>query len=318
MMNKFLKHITLYFFLVGGLIFLFAFSHSIIVKNVPNDLSRHQLIAEKLNNNTDDAEIVIFGSSLSMFGVDAKEISNNLPQKPIAYNLSSVGQAIPEGIYFMSQIKGKVKNVVHCIGYKNLNETGYYLGDSKAISMLMNGYKLKPSTKDLIKHPNENLEKSKLQVGFESRTFIKSALHNVLRKAMDSESFNDKINDLYYPYIYEKDRHNNYPNYKVDIDYTSYSVKDTMANMVVDINAFLAKNNIKYHLIIIPLNPDMGMPSTKAHNKFMAQVNKKLKGIDVLDLSHLLPSEDFYDAFHPNTKGAKKIAQKIAEHLKSN
>ena len=314
-MKKFLRDILIYMVIVQCLFALIIILQPLMVQGLRYDLSRHKLIINSLSDRARQPDMIVFGNSLSMLGVNTKQISEKLPGHPLIYNLSSVDQGIVEGAYFISELPQHTKAVIHCLDFSTFALKSLDLQEEKAISMIMNGYSIDSTTKAVLGEINPFFNKAKLVVSFEARNTVRSSVHNVLRKYLDNERFANNFHDRYFPHVYMEERHPNYPNISQFAEEPELIVEDTVVALASRINSFLNKKGIRYHIVLMPLNQDIFKMEDRLCNEYLEKVRTRLQGIDILDLSRKLSQEYFYDAIHPNKKGAAVISAMIAEHL---
>lgn len=74
-------------------------------RHLPSDYNRHALILDVLKEETNVDNMLIFGDSRSMFGIDAGIIKDSINFSGEIYNLSSLGQELYESSYFYGLIK---------------------------------------------------------------------------------------------------------------------------------------------------------------------------------------------------------------------
>jgi|GEM_PF-6758021 len=315
-MKRFLKDILIYTVIVECLLALIIAFQPLMVQGLRYDLSRHKLIINSLSANAKQPDIIVFGNSLSMLGVNTKQISEAIPSHPLIYNLSSVDQGIVEGAYFISAVHQHTSAVVQCLDFSTFSLESLDLQEENAISMIMNGYSIDSTTKAILRETNPFFDKSKLVVAFEARNTVRSSLHNVLRKYLDNEKFANNFHDRYFPHVYLQERHPDYPNISQFAEEPELKIVDTILALASRINSFLNKKGIRYHIVLMPLNQDIYKMDDSVCNEYLEKVKTKLPGIDILDLSRKLTQEHFYDAIHPNKKGAAVISAMVADHLR--
>ena len=316
-MKKFLKDILIYTVIIECLLALIIVFQPLMVQSLRYDLSRHKLIINSLSGKAIQPDIIVFGNSLSMLGVNTKQISESMPAHPLVYNLSSVEQGIVESAYFISAISPNTKAVVQCLDFSTFSLKSLDLQEEKAISMIMNGYSIDSTTKAILRETNPFFDKAKMVVAFEARNTVRSSIHNVLRKYLDNEKFANNFHDLYFPHVYQEERHPDYPNITRFAEQPELKVVDTMVALASRINSFLNEKGIRYHIVLMPLNQDIYKMDDSLCNAYLEKVRTRLPGIGILDLSRKLPQEYFYDAIHPNKKGAAVISAMIADHLRN-
>jgi hypothetical protein len=316
LMSKFLKRIFIYSLAVLLLLAMLMYAESRYFKFLPNDYSRHKTIVETIKNKYLSPEILVFGDSKAMFGVNAKTISNNLINTPIAFNLSSPAQSVSEGSYFFSKLPASTKHIIHCIDYSEFSYGILGLEKQVALSMRFYDFEVDPYMEEYLDTLNPVFFKSNIKILYEARNMLRTAFHNEIRKVMDNEPLNESLfHDIYFPHTYTLSRHPNYPNYSVEFDYDKMKISNEKINFLLKIDKFLQKRGIKYHLIIMPINPDLYQLNNEAHNSNMTKIKELIPKIDVVDLTGFLNNQDFYDGFHPNKNGAEKLSKEISKRL---
>lgn len=317
-MNKFLKEMAYYFVFIFVFVIVAINLQAAINSNFKNDNLRHSIINEALKKR--DAKIIVLGNSLSMFGVDAKIIRKKTKDNAHTYNLSSVGQIIDEGAYYISQINDSVKHIFHCIEFEDLLVGApVRLSDGKALSMIMNGYHIDDDTKSIIANINSKFLQNRYLSSFQARTYIRSILHNYFRLLFDNEKLNDNFLDLYYPFIYTREKHINYSSYlglykKRDRELKSVKFLDYKIDLIHNISKYLENKNISYTVVVMPVNRDRRTMNFALLEEFEKKLQSESRDIKVLSLLNILKVDEFYDAIHSNVKGAKVISKHLADY----
>lgn len=287
-----------------------------LYKILPNDISRTQIIFSTLKDTSVQPSIIILGDSRAVFGIDAKAISKNLPGQALAYNLASVGQSVQEGAHFFTMLSPSVKHVLHCIPFENFALTHIRLPDNKAVAMRMYGYSLDTATEKIVQEVNPILHQSKWHVAFQARNLLISSLNVIVREMLDDEKFNNNFHDLYFPHIYTTSRHPRYPFNGHSINFDSLKVNPLLTNLVQRVHNYCKQRDIFYHVVLMPMNPDVPVPTTAVRNTYLTEVRKQLPSVDIMDMAQELVPTEFYDWLHPNKAGAEKLSIAIANLLK--
>ncbi len=290
-----------------GLFYLYAV--------LPNDFSRTKVILTSLKDTTAKPRIIVFGDSRAVFGIDAKTISANMPGHPLVYNLSSVGQSLQEGAHYLTLLPASVKDVLHCIAFENFGVNHVRLPDDKAIAMTMYGYNLDTATANMVQEVNPILKQNKWYIAYQGRTIIKTAINTGIRQVLDNEKFGNNFHDLYFPHIYTTLRHPAYPFNKPAMNFDSLHTNPLLTDYVGRLRAYCQLRGIGYHIVLMPMNPDVPMPSAEKRQEYLATVKKALPGLDFIDMSQALSNTEFYDGLHPNRKGAIKLSAMLATYI---
>jgi len=320
-MKKFLNRVLLFSSIIILVIMALIFAQPLIYRLIPSDFDRHlvfeKYVEESPSHNTSDA--VIFGDSRAMFGIDTRIVKQQLHRQKDIYNFASVGQNIYESSYFYSKVKYGTKLVIQCSGPSFFTEeTKHNLPQAKAISMYLSGYRVDPATKQLIPEYNSFFDHGSFYNYYCSKSYFVTYFHNLIRPVFDDEEFDvASRSSRYFPHHYTKDRLKNYASLiKTDCEgYVFKSEPKSQLRFVSQSNDFFRARNIKYVVVLMPVNPDvcnMGFELYKKTARELASIN----GLHVIDLSDLLTPEYFYDNTHANKRGAKLISEALANGLK--
>lgn len=314
-MSQFLKRVAIYLIFSFALFVMLSYLMPVLYRIMPSDYKRHLVLTEVLNKES-KAEIIFFGDSKTMFGIDAKNVSQNLGAHPLAYNLSSVGQGMDESSYYYSSINSNTKIVVQCIDASyllanNLRRTQ----DDKFLSMILSGYRMNEETRKIVSEVNPMFDKPALQNYFDSRSYVRFFMNNLLRPFLDNEVFSDNELDLYFPHVYTKERHPNYPfQYKLDCSEYNFNIIPSQTLTYLNhFSTYFSQKNIKFYLLMMPVNPDL-CPNPTISEESLKQLSE-LNNLYLINSMKILDNTEFYDGVHANKKGAKKLSEFIAQQL---
>ncbi|MDT8412410.1 MAG: hypothetical protein RQ875_08120 [Vicingaceae bacterium] len=313
-MKKFLIKISGFLLFVLSIVFMLILLQSKLIKFLPNDFKRHTVIAEVLNNKSIQPDLIVFGDSRAMFGINTKFLEEKLTDKPICINLTSVGQNMQESVYLFPDIPSSVSLIIHCLDFTTFANNQTTINDAKALSLLLNGFELTHELESLV-DPHPFFYRSKLTNLYDSRTFLRSSIHVKLRDLLDKEEFiTENYYDLKHPYIYKEERHPNYPNkYKPKkLDKLPLSKKKIELAKRLHIN--FAKKNVDYIIVLMPLNPDVN-EFKKIDMTYLKKLRKAVPEIKIIDFSTNLKADFFYDGIHPNRIGAEVLSKNLADSL---
>ncbi|MCB0634774.1 MAG: hypothetical protein R2824_00110 [Saprospiraceae bacterium] len=315
-MGLFLRRIAVFVLTIGAILYLLLLLQPHIVRALPSDYSRHRVIVDVLNDVDSPLQVAIFGDSRTIFGLDAKTVSQHWPGHPLSYNLASVGQSTLEGMHFFSQLPSGTEVIIQCLSYDAFQKRPVVM-NSKALNMRMNGYEIDSTSKAILTPVNPIFNDPILKVAYDSRSFFRNSLHNYIRTILDNETFGTNFHSLFFPHIYTRLRH---PKYRAQLKNPANQCKQErvpvdgqLAEVLVRVNESLRQKNIHYVPILMPVNPDFCKIDSLDHQRYLAEIEQKIAPVTVIDLSQVLDSEDFYDKVHPNKIGAEKLSIIIAE-----
>jgi len=317
-MEKVLKRIGLFLLVALTVIVVLGISQKKIYRVFSTDYNRHAVVNDVIDRSNREESILVFGDSRTMFGLDTRIIKevNHYPFE--VYNLGTASQNIYESAYYYGQLNGKIKQVIQCTSPAFFSEDMKpSLPDSKAISMFLSGYVMSQESALLVEGINPFFEKTELTKLYESRSYFKSYFHNLIRPIFDNEHFDDALRSSeYFPHIYTKNRHPNYPEYKVGCDeYSSKQKPVSQLAFLKKVKQFFDGKGITYTLVLMPVNPDACKDAYPDFVLYEKEI-EAATGIHVINLSNLiLDPRYFYDAVHPNKEGAKIVSNALASEL---
>lgn len=314
-MKKFLSEIAIYIILTISVLFVLIELQPVLYKIFPSDYKRHLLINNILKKETNTPEILIFGDSRGMFGVNSIILQNHLHKKSKAYNLSSYDQDITESSYYYPNLPPSTKFVIQCADISWFNNDSFILRDAQAFSMILSKYKLNKEADSLLPKIHPFFKEPRLKVLFNSRATTRNYLHSILRPFLDNEEYNDKFLDPYFPHIYTKLKHPDYPNFVFNCgDYNISRIPFNKIHFLTKVNNYFKGKGIKYVLILMPINKALCPTNTMNYSNIVNSLNN-IERLKVLDLTSLLSEDEFYDHIHANSKGALHLSNEISNFI---
>ena len=318
-MLKFIKTISFFAVVISITLLVLLYIQPYLYRVLPSDYQRHMILQDYFSQNSKTAkgEILIFGASETMFGIDSRIIKKDLDLTGEAYNLSSVGQSMYEASYYYTRITDNTKLVIQCSTPMFFAmDWDHYLSNEVSISMYLSGYRINDSTKKLIPNYNHFFNKPEIYNLFLCRTYFRSYIHNLIRPFFDNEVFEENVPELYFANGTTIERHPNYPVYPYDCSPFKFKEKPNhKLNFINKIVEYFNNKNIKYVIILMPVNPDLCSECYDDFNKYTDEL-RKIKGLYVINITHLLEPRYFYDGYHANKNGAKLISKEISKQLK--
>lgn len=318
-MKKFIYSVIILLVVSSGIILLLSFAQPFIYQKFPSDNDRHLVIMDVLEQNRGNANILVFGDSRTMYGVDTRIIKDvlNLPYE--VFNLASTGQNIYESSYFYGLLGGNTKLVIQCTSPDFFSmDMDHHLSTEKALSMYMSGYRINKSTRSLIGNYNEIFDSNRFINYLKSRSVVRSYIHsNILRPLLDDEIFDMEAKySHYFPHVHTANQHPDYPFYPYSCDgYKSKEKPESQLLFLKDVKTFFESKGIEYLIVLMPVNPDQCKECYEDFRQYKKTIEKftNIKVINLTDI--ILESQYFYDAMHPNVEGAKIVSLEIARFL---
>jgi hypothetical protein len=304
-----------------GIVFILSLVQPFLYSKFPSDNDRHLVIMDVLNRSEGNNNILVFGDSRTMYGVDTRIIRDDLDLPCEVFNLASTGQNIFESSYFYGLLDSNTRAVIQCTSPDFFSkDMDHHLSTEKALSMFLSGYRINESTRSLINNYNEIFDGNKFINYLKSRSVIRSYLHsNILRPLLDNEIFDQEAKySHYFPHVHTALQHRDYPFYPSGCEnYKSKEKPESQLSFLIDARRYFESKGIEYFIVLMPVNSD---ECEECYEDFIKYENmiEQLTNIRVINLTDLLmKSRYFYDAMHPNLEGAKIVSSEIAGFLKT-
>jgi hypothetical protein len=318
-MNKFFKHLSLLILGLVTFVYVFMSVQPYFYRTFPSDYSRHSAIERGLNF-INPPDVIIFGDSRAMFGLNGNVVANelNLDTNSV-FNLASPRQHIYESSCYYSKVNSNVKAVIQCVGpdFFNSNEKEE-LSDEKCISMHLSGYQSDTLSKYFAPNSTKFFYSNSLYKQFRGIEYFNNYLFSFMRLHMDNEKFDEnKRKSLTFPHIYTELRSAKYPVQKFSCKDLKYkSLPKTQLALIKKAKAYFNQKGIQYFLVIMPINPDQCATADKEIHKLVYELLPSTN-TEVFDYASKFQSADFYDLIHLNKNGANRASILLAEKLKA-
>ena len=291
-----------------------------LYRSIKTDKYRTTLLLNKLSDPEFKPDIVVFGSSKSMAGIDCYQMSAELGQD--AYNFSSTGQPAVESSLYYSLLPSSVKTVVQII-YPPIKEEIATYDDDKlstniAIPFSMSGYSLSPEIEEINSLTDfSELKKNRFLHNFDARgaIIIPGLTYMLLPKDKEASE------DLKFCNAYLTHRHQMYERTIDQLKVNSHIGQDIRIDSVETgtlekYAQYLGSKGIKMVVVLMPSNPDAMEFSDEQLEMIGDACRKSIP--DALVLNYLTAIQDtqlFYDAAHLNKAGAKMTTALIDRDL---
>lgn len=283
---------------------------------LPSDYARTKLLVNTIKDTTQTPDIVIFGNSRGMSGVDGYLLQDKLKGHPRVYSFTSTGQRLSESALYYSSLPSSVKTVIQCLDIDHLSKP-IDMDVPNLVALHMYGYKMDNWTKSLVPALYDKFGRSDWYYNYKARNCLFSSLSFLLRNLLDDDAPEISIdNELHYPTaqtsyrnevvyqrgLIEQNIHNKFKDFKITSEWKE---------LIEKAYSFFKERGVRYYLVIMPYNPDIVADKKTEKQKALQSFIKELGYIPYIDCFGLLDASDFYDAIHPNDKGAKKITNQI-------
>ena len=307
---------------LGILLFLFNQITPYLYRLLPNDYVRTRLIWSTLNNPEERPDLVILGNSRGMSGVNGYKLEAELRGNPCVYNLTSTGQRLSESALYYSYLPSSVQVVVQCVDLDQLRGP-IELDDPNRVALHMYGYKMDGFTRELLPALEKPLSEPNLYYNYVARNCLFSGLTTYLRNKLDDDVIPGIItSDLRYPNSTMSDRNESVYKRKVEEQneenkFEAYQITPEWKRLIERSSVYFRDRGIIYCLVVMPYNPDITAFTVAEKQRALRMFTQMFDSILIVDCMDLLDTSDFYDAIHPNRKGAEKITDQIIRSLRS-
>lgn len=283
---------------------------------LPNDYVRTKLILNTLKDTVMTPEVVIFGNSRGMSGVDGYLLQEKLKNHPVVYSFTSTGQKLSESALYYTSLPASVKTIIQCVDIDYLSEP-VDMDIPNQVALYMYGYQMDEQTKLLVPSLEDELNKSTWYYNYQARNCLFSGFSFILRNLLDDDAPENSIdNELHYPT--SQTSYRNEAVYQRDLEeqntynkFEAYKITPEWKELIAASYSYFKNKNIQYYLLIMPYNPDITSAKKTEKQEARQSFINELGDYPYIDCFDLLEASDFYDAIHPNDKGAKKITNQI-------
>ena len=303
-----------------SLICILNFLTPYLYRSLPNDYIRTRLIIETLADSVQRPNVVIFGNSRGMSGINGYLLEKEIKGNPTVYSFTSTGQQVSESALYYSSLPVSVRTVLQCVDIDQLSES-IDMNMPNRVALHMYGYKMDALTEKFLPSLKSKLDLPVLYYNYEARNCVFTGLSTILRNLLDDDIIqNATEKELRYPTSKTSDRNDII--YQRDVDeqnmnnkFLDYGIVPEWEQLLKDSYLYFQNRNITYYLVIMPYNPDIKSSTLQEKQKALELFKNSFKYIPVIDCFNLLEASDFYDAIHPNRKGAQKITEQIILQL---
>jgi len=312
--------IGIFLFFLVGLIVIFNGITPWLFRKMPNDFVRTKLIINTLNDPDHTPGMVIFGNSRAMSGVNGYLLQEQLPDHPLTYSFTSTSQYMSESALFYTSLPSSVHTVLQCIDIQSLSQP-IDMKISNQVALHMYGYKMDDQTKSFAFSLYKKLNKSDWYYNFHARDCLFSGMNVWLRNLLDDDVSEISLeHTLHYAMTQTSDRNEavyerEILHYETNDSFKNYTILPEWKELIEASYQYIRAKNIKYYFVVMPHNPDVLPTHQEERERAFSMFREEFDSIPVINCMDILSADDFYDAIHPNQKGAAKLTQHIIQYL---
>lgn len=289
---------------------------------VPNDLSRIATVLDAVRHAPPPA-IVVFGDSRTESAVDAAQLTRELPGRPLAYNLAWHAQSLEHAFVLHDELPDSVNTVIVVVGLQDLAQATAV--DSR-IYRAMRAYGSTPSVKTLAvlerafgRDVSQPWRMSAIAVRWDARWGVQRVFDTGLRYlARRDLMFERERRDLFFPTAYTTRLDATRFDRRFETGVTKVpgtAVSSGKALLLHELGSMSRRRAIRIVLVLPAVRPRGMLPDYDRRVRDLVELGKA-EGVEIVDLTRLLPDEDFVDDVHTTTAGARKFTAAIAEHCR--
>ena len=299
-----------------------------LFRALPTDTSRIAVLLDTLNDEAQAPEILLFGTSVGMAGVDTAQITERLPEQPLAYNMSATGQAFMESYLYYQELPDSVDIVIQLISPNSFIRESV-VDPQKYNAFYMYGYRPDERTRDVMGgifpvEMGEQFAKSDLQQRFDSRWAARQMADRFARSLFRSDLTLDRgTYDLFYPSSYtrrlpEKQYRIALRNEFGHLQRSNFWPQENKFELLTDLVDRAADAGKQLVLVVEPIHPQLIATRSEAfYQGFDTAISEfgAANGVIVLNGRNKVAESDFVDAVHPTPGGAAIFTDWLAGEL---
>ena len=292
-------------------------------QKLPQEFSRTAFLIDTTKKGI-DAEVVIFGNSIAMSGINGGQLSEESQAFDLVHNMASNGQYLNESILYYPSIKEPTKLVVQMLRATELSEPFKKIPTAVQRNFFFGGYDYEVDAEKIFNIDlglNYSKESDHWSLKNDHRGLIVNSLNTIFKNGLRKDVHEkEKETDLIFPNIYTKKLSesklqiliNKYNPVEELVDFEMHSEKTTF---IQKSQKYFEKKGIKYVVAILPFNERL----TAYSSTYKAVVNRKIQEskLPIVSLIDVIPSVEFVDHCHLSKGGAALLTAKLLEELKS-
>lgn len=301
---------------------------SAVFPRIPNDMERTRTILDALRGGRGrPADIVVFGSSICMSGIDAGLLSADLGDGRTAWNLSSTGQSLYEALMLTARLPDRSRTVVLGVSSNALAMDRVEVVANKIVAYRMYGWEPTARLLELVREIGDpelrrEIERSRLSARLDARWIVKAGIDTAIRRLVRKDlGFETAMTDLLYPQPYSRPVAPEALEKQISAHHgrrESFRVSPAVVKALDAIARLTSEGGRKLILVVLPEHPKVRALSTGEWERERVEAIADLErrgGFDVVDAHGLLGAQHFIDHVHLTAGGAEILTRVLASHL---
>jgi hypothetical protein len=318
--------------LVGVAVGLLLLSR--IFVSISTDASRLGVLLQALQNakSSDLADgsprVVIFGNSVLMSGIDARQLAAELPGSPLSWNASSTGQTVAEAFLLTQELPDSVEIAVYGVQLRAGSQESP-LAPHKYNTLYLNGFRPSPPTRAVLggiygSTETAVLDRTHIQQVFASRWAIRQFVDTATRMLLRPDlAIQKATSDLYHPQSYtrpiDRDIVTRFIGRRLgDLAERPATTPHGVEELAHSIANTAAEQGRRTVFLLPPLHPWLlhaNAAGIGAAAKKFQSVAARLPRTQTIVATSLLDESHFVDDMHPTNEGAALLTAYVATAL---
>lgn len=295
----------------------------------PTDLSRLDVLLAA-ERSGEPAAILVLGNSIAMCGVDGRQLTRELPGAPVALNFASTGQTLAESYLLLQDLPKGVETLVLVLPPDALFGPES-LSSQKYNAFYMFGFRPDAETRQTLdtlfgRSMRDVLGASGIAQRFRARWALRELVDGAARRLLRKDLALDRATtDLQFPQPYRErlapEKMRRAVEQQIAISARLRDEPDpAKAKLLGQIAARATAGERRLLVVLPPANPGvraaLGGELPEPFAGALARLREHPRAA-LLDLRKLLGEEEFIDAVHPTSEGARRITGAVAEALRN-
>jgi hypothetical protein len=298
-----------------------------LFKRVPSELGRIAVLLTALES-APATELLVFGNSVAMAGVDAGKLRSELGIGTRIINVSFPAQTLAESFLFYQEIPRATRTLVYVLSPTQL-ESDMVFNTSVPSAFRLSGFEPKAETVEMLEAAFPPAALRELRAGgarmrFEGRWIVRhlidAGLRQFVRRDLDLER---AASDLEFPSPYRE----RIPDWKFELNLRSIlssrapgPLRQSPGNarLLEEMVARAGRDGRRLLLVLAPMHPRF---RAEWGDTFLSSVRSDFRelesqGAQIVDALELLGDEEFLDPVHPSRAGADRLTRLIVEAIR--
>ena len=300
-----------------------------VFRRTPTDVSRIGVLLEALGDaQRERPQFAVFGNSVIMSGIDARQLRETLPGHPLTWNLASTGQSLVEASLLTQASPDSLQRVLYTLELRPKGDEAP-LVSQKFNTFYMNGFRPSPETIDTLGRIYGSglrslLTRPHLAQLFEARWAVRQLVDTQLRVLLRRDlTLASAEADLLHPQRYTSQVPPPVLQRFLEarlhaLEGSQPALPDAERALAVALAEQAAKRGRRTVFLFPPIHPALLERHAAAYQQAALELSAFLEAQPetlVIDATRSLSAEQFIDDLHPTNAGAEILTELVAERI---